>query len=154
MAVELSSRILAILAAAAFSWVLSGRQLPLVPRGRWTVAALFAVGLGMCTLAGTRDVMGPTLTQPAWLTAVFAGLGVAAAAVLLGVIIGLNWRVGVVSLAIVTASSWLLALGYGIYLGLDSTVSGVIALVVAAAAALFAWRAPRALHGASTAASI
>jgi len=154
MAVELTSRILAILAAAAFSWVLSGRQLPLVPRGRWTVAALFAVGLGMCTLAGTRDGVGTTLTQPAWLTAVFAGLGVAALAVLLGVIIGLNWRVGVVSLAIFTASSWLLALGYGIYLGLDSTVSGVIALVVAAAVALFAWRAPRAWHGASTAASI
>jgi hypothetical protein len=64
MAVELTSRILAILAAVAFSWVLSGRQLPLVPRGRWTVAALFAVGLGMCTLAGTRDGMGTTLTHP------------------------------------------------------------------------------------------
>ena len=153
MAVELTSRILAVLAAVAFSWVLSGRQLPLVPRGRWTVAALFAVGLGMCTLAGTRDGMGTTLTQPTWLAAVFAGLGVAALAVLLAVMIGLNWRAGVVSLAIVTASSWLLALGYGVYLGLDSTVSGVIALVVAAAAALFAWRAPRALHGASTATS-
>jgi hypothetical protein len=70
--------------------------------------------------------------------------------VLLAVIIGLNWRVGVVSLGIVTASSWLLALGYGIYLGLDSTVPGVIALVVAAAA-LFAWRAPREWHSASTA---
>ena len=153
MAVELTSRILAVLAAVAFSWVLSGRQLPVIPRGRWTVAALFAIGLGMCTLAGTRDGMGTTLTQPAWLTAVFAGLGVAALAVLLGVIIGLNWRVGVVSLAIVTASSWLLALAYGIYLGLDSTVSGVIALVATAVAALFAWRAPRAMHGASPATS-
>jgi hypothetical protein len=153
MAVELTSRILAVLAAVAFSWVLSGRHLPVIPRGRWSVVALFALGLGMCTVAGTRDGIGTALTQPAWLTAVFAGLGVAALAVLLGVIIGLNWRAGVVSLAIVTASSWVLALGYGIYLGLDSAVSGVITLVVAAAAALYAWRAPRAWHGPSTASS-
>jgi len=152
--VEIASRVLAVVAAVAFSWVLTGRELPLVPRGRWTVAVLFALGLGMCTLAGTRDGIGTTtLTQAAWLSSVLAVLGVAAAAVTLSVIIGLSWRVGVVALAIATAGSWLLALGYGIYAGLDTAASGVVTLVVAAATALVVWRAPSAWHSPPTAAS-
>jgi len=153
MVVEIASRVLAVVAAVAFSWVLTGRELPLVPRGRWTVAVLFALGLGMCTLAGTRDGIGTTLTQAAWLSSVLAVLGVAAAAATLSVIIGLSWRVGVVALAIATAGSWLLALSYGIYAGLDTAASGVVTLLVAAAAALVVWRAPSAWHSPPAAAS-
>ena len=153
MAVEIASRILAVGAAVAFSGVLTGRQLPLIPRGRWTVVVLLALGFGMCTLAGTRDGIGTTLTQPAWLTSVIALLGVAALAATLGVLIGMSWRVGVVALAIVTAGSWLLALGYGVYAGLDTTASGLATLVAAVAATLVAWRTPRAWHGPPAAAS-
>lgn len=153
MVVEIASRILAVVAAVAFSWALTGRPLPLIPQGRWTVAVLLVLGFGMCTLAGTRDGIGTTLTQPAWLTSVLAVLGVAAAAVTLGVLIGLSWRVGVVAIAIATAGSWLLALGYGIYAGLDTAASGVVTLLVAVAAALVVWRAPSAWHTPPAAAS-
>lgn len=140
MAVEITSRILAVTAAVAFTWVLTGRQLPFVPNGRWTVVALFALGLGMCTLAGIRDGVGTSLTQPAWLTGTLAAFGIAAFAVLVGVIVGLPWRIGVLALGLTTAGSWLLALGYGIYAGLDTAPSGVATVIVAAGASLIAWR--------------
>lgn len=145
MAIEIVSRSLAVLAAVAFTWVLATGRLPVVPQGRWTVAALFALGLGMCTIAGTRDGIGISSTQPDWLTGVFAALGITAFGVLLGVVFGLNWRLAVAALAVVVAASWLLALGYAIYAGLGTAPSGVITLVVAAIASLAIWRLPRSL---------
>ena len=41
MAIDVTSRTLAVTAAVAFTWVLAGRQLPPVRKGRRTVVALF-----------------------------------------------------------------------------------------------------------------
>jgi hypothetical protein len=143
MVVEIISRVLAVIAAAAFTFVFTTGRLPMIPKGRWTVATLFALGLAMCTVAGTRDGLGTSLAQPAWLTAVFTALGFSSVALLLAVLVGLNWRIGVVGLAGLIATSWLLAFGGGIYSGLDTAPSAMATVVVAAGASFAVWIASR-----------
>lgn len=142
MAIDLVSRLLAVIAAVAFTWVLSGRQLPIIPAGRWTVAALFAIGLALCAVAGMRDDLGTGSAQPAWLVTTLSILGISAGIALLAVVVGANWRAGVLVLAAVTAASWVLTLGYAMYAGLDTAVSGAATLIVALGASLAAWRIP------------
>jgi hypothetical protein len=142
MAIEIASRLLAVIAAVAFTLVFTTGRLPVIPKGRWTVVALFTLGLAMCTVAGTRDGLGTTLTHPAWLTISLTALGISAFAVLVAVLIGFNWRIGAALLGVVIAASWLLALGYAVYAGLDSAPLGVATLVVAAGTAFTAWRLP------------
>jgi hypothetical protein len=140
MALELLSRLLAVAALMALTWIFAVGRLPIIPAGRWTVAALFALGLGMCTLAGMRDGTGAAELQPAWLTTIFSALGVAAMAILLAALVGLSWRVAVVGLAAVIGSSWLLALGFAVAVGLPSAPSGVVTLVVGGFVAFLTWR--------------
>jgi len=64
MVVEITSRVLAVIAALAFTLVFTTGRLPVIPKGRWTVIALFALGLAMCTAVGTRDGLGTSLAQP------------------------------------------------------------------------------------------
>jgi hypothetical protein len=134
MAIEIASRLPAVVAAVAFTLVFTTGRLSIVPRGRWTVVSLFAIGLVMCTLAGMRDGLGTTLNQPEWLTTAFTALGFSAFGVLLAVLIGLNWRIGVVGLAVVISASWLLALWYEVFAGLDTALVGIGTLLVAAGA--------------------
>jgi hypothetical protein len=130
MALELLSRLLALVAVVAFTWIFASGRLPVIPAGRWTVAALFAVGLGMCTLAGVRDGITGADLQPTWLTTAFSALGFAALAILLAALVGLSWRVAVVGLAAVIGALWLVALGFAVAVGLPSAPSGVVTLVV------------------------
>jgi hypothetical protein len=140
MTIEIASRLLAVIAAVAFTLVFTTGRLPVIPRGRWTVVALFTLGLAMCTVAGTRDGLGTTLTHPAWLTISLSTLGISAFGVLVAVLIGFNWRIGAALLGVVITASWLLALGYAAYAGLDSAPLGLATLVVAVGASFAAWR--------------
>jgi hypothetical protein len=140
MALELLSRLLALVAVAAFTWIFATGRLPVIPAGRWTVAALFALGLGMCTLAGLRDGTGTDAPQAPWLTTAFSALGVAAMAILLAALVGLSWRVAVLGLAAVIGSSWLLALGVALCAGLASAPSGLVTLVAGGFVAFVTWR--------------
>jgi hypothetical protein len=142
MAIEIVSRVLAVFAAIGFTLVFTTGRLPIIPKGRWTVVALFAVGLGMCTVAGMRDELGATLSQPAWLTGVFTALGFSAFGVLLAVLIGMSWRIGVVGLAVLIGASWILALGWAVYAGLDTALLGVATLLVVVGASLTFGRMP------------
>ena len=142
MAIEIASRVLAVVAAMAFTAVLTTGRLPIIPRGRWTVVALFALGLGMCTLAGMRDELGTTVALPGWLNASLAALGIAAFGVLVAVLVGLDWRIGVTGLGLLIATSWALVLGYAIFAGLETAPLGAATVVVAAGAALAVWRLP------------
>jgi hypothetical protein len=142
MAIELASRVLAVVAAMAFTVVLTTGRLPIIPKGRWTVVALFALGLGMCTLAGTRDGLGTTVAPPGWLNASLAALGISAFTLLVAVLVGLDWRIGVTGLGLLVASSWALVLGYAIFAGLATAPLGLATLAVAAGAALAVWRLP------------
>ncbi|HTI29871.1 MAG TPA: hypothetical protein VL687_05905 [Methylomirabilota bacterium] len=144
MAIELASRVLAVVTAVAFTIVLTTGRLPIIPKGRWTVVALFALGLGMCTVAGTRDGLGTSLAPPGWLSATLAALGISAFVVLLAVLLGLDWRAGVAGLGLLIGSSWALVLGYAVVAGLETAPLGLATLVVAAGAAFAVWRLP---HG-------
>ncbi len=73
------------MAAVAFTLVFSTGRLPGIPKGRWTIVALFALGLAMCTVA-IRDGLGTTSSSPAWLTISLTTLGISAFAVLAAVI--------------------------------------------------------------------
>src|SRR6185312_5320582 len=99
---------------------------------RWTVSALFALGLAMCTVAGTRDGIGPDAFQPNWLATAFTALGITAMAVLLAALAGLSWRLASAALAIVIGLNWLLALADAFGAGLQTVPSGVLTLGVAA----------------------
>jgi len=149
MVVEITSRVLAVIAALAFTLVFTTGRLPVIPKGRWTVIALFALGLAMCTAVGTRDGLGTSLAQPTWLAAVFTALGFSSAGLLLAVLVGLNWRIGVVGLAGTIAASWLLALGFAVYSGADTALLGMATLVVAAGASFAVWVDSRRRLGAS-----
>jgi hypothetical protein len=140
MALELLSRLLAVAAVGAFTWIFAAGRLPVVPGGRWTVAAMFAFGLGMCTLAGVRDGIGGAELQPTWLTTLFSALGVAAMAILIAALVGLSWQVAVVGLAAVMGLSWLLALGFAVAVGLPSAPTGVVTLVAGGVVAFLTWR--------------
>jgi hypothetical protein len=146
MAIEIGSRLLAVIAAVAFTLVFTTGRLPVIPKGRWTVVALFTLGLAMCTVAGTRDGLGTTLAHPAWLTISLTisltTLGISAFAVLVAVLIGFNWRIGTALLGVAIAASWLLALAYAVYAGLDTAPFGLVTLAVAAGAGFAAWRLP------------
>jgi hypothetical protein len=144
MAIEIASRLLAVIVAVAFTLVFASGRLPVIPRGRWTVVALFALGLAMCTLAGTRDGLGTTLAAPYWLTSTLAAFGIAATLTLIAVLVGLDWRLGVIGLGIAFAASWTVTLTYAIYAHLESAQLGVVTLVIAAAAAFAVWRLPHA----------
>jgi hypothetical protein len=153
MAIELTSRLLAVIAVAAFTWILRTGRLPLIPTGRWTVVTVFGLGLAMCTVAGTRDAIGTTVIQPGWLTAAFVGLGVAGVTVLLLGLVGLNWRVAVAALGLIIGASWLAAFGYALYAGLDSAVSGAVTFVLSAGVAVAVWFFPHRSPGRSARAS-
>jgi hypothetical protein len=140
MAIEIVSRLLTLAVVAAFAWLLARGRLPVVPPGRWTVAILFVAGLGMCTLAGIRDGIGPDSVQPDWLTTTFGALGIGAAAVLLAVILGLGWRMGTALLAGLIAFNWVLAFGYGWATGSASVGWGVVTLLAGAVIWLFVTR--------------
>jgi hypothetical protein len=142
MAIEIASRALAVVVAMAFTAVLTTGRLPVIPRGRWTVVSLFALGLGMCTLAGMRDGLGTALAPPGWLNATLAALGIAAFGVLLAVLVGLDWRIGVAGVGLLVASSWALVLGYAVFARLETAPLGVATLAVAAGAALAVWLLP------------
>jgi hypothetical protein len=109
MVIEIASRLLAVIVAVGFTLVLTTRRLPGVPRGRWTFVVLFALGLTMCTVAGIRDGLNTPPTG-SWETSVQTALGIAAFALLLAVLIGFDWRLGVALLGVQIAASWLLAL--------------------------------------------
>jgi hypothetical protein len=142
MAIELATRLLAVIAAVAFTSVLSGRQLPIIPTGRWTVAALFALGLALCTVAGMRDDLGTGSAQPEWLVTTLSIFGISAGIALLAVLVGANWRAGVLALAAVTTASWVLTFAYAMYAGLGTAVSGAATLIVAVGVSMAAWRIP------------
>ena len=133
MATDILSRTLAVVVVAGFAWLLAHGRLPLVPPGRWTVFAFFAAGMGMCTLAGVRDGIGPESAVPTWLSAAFAGLGLAATATMLAVLVGMSWRLGTVILGALIATNWFLALGYAVAIGSDAVLSGAITLLAAIA---------------------
>jgi hypothetical protein len=97
----------------------------------------------LAVIAGTRDGLGTSLAQPAWLTAVFTALGFSSLAVLLAVLVGLSRRIGVVGLAGLIAASWLLAFGYAVYSGLDTALSGMATVVVVAGASFAVWTVSR-----------
>lgn len=130
MLVELASRLLAVLAAIAFTLVLTRREIPLIPKGRWTFVALFALGLGMCTIAGIRDGIGGSAASPPWLTAVNGIFGAAAVVLLVAVLLGFNWRVGVALLAAAVGGSWITALAFAITAGLPVAGTGIATLVI------------------------
>jgi hypothetical protein len=144
MSTEILSRLLTLAVVAGFAWVLARGRLPVIPPGRWTVAAFAAAGLGMCALAGIRDGIGADASLPAWLTTVFAGFGIGAAVVVLAVIVGVSWRIGILALAGLIAVNWAVAFGWAIASGAPAVVSGWITLA-AAAATWFAvrWMAAR-----------
>ena len=129
MVVEIASRLLAVIAAVAFTAVLTGGQLPLMPKGRWTFAVLFGLGLTMCTFAGVRDgVTGPALAG-SWPSAVLAGIGASAFVLLVAVLIGFSWRLGVAMLAVQVSTSWLLVLGQAFYVRSDGAIVGALRMV-------------------------
>jgi len=142
MAIEIASRVLAVMAVVAFTLVFSTGRLPVIPKGRWTMVALFTLGLAMCTVAGIRDGLGTTSSSPAWLTISLTTLGISAFAVLVAVLIGFNWRIGTALLGVAVAASWLLTLAYAVYAGLDTAPFGLATLAVAAGAGFAAWRLP------------
>jgi hypothetical protein len=109
MAIELASRLLAVIVAVGFTLVLTTGGLPVIPRGRWTFAVLFALGLTMCTIAGIRDGLNAPPTG-SWEASVQTALGIAAFALLLAVLVGFDWRLGVALLGVQISASWLLAL--------------------------------------------
>ncbi len=149
MVLEIVSRVLAVMAAVAFALVLAGQGVPLVPKGRWTVAVLFALGLVTCTVAGIRDGLGTSFVAPTWLTTVNAMLGVGAVVVLIAVLIGFSWRMGVALLAAAIGASWISALAFAITAGLPGVWMGIVTLLIAlVSVALVAWRptVPRALE--------
>jgi len=76
-------------------------------------------------------------------------LGFSSAGLLLAVLVGLNWRIGVVGLAGTIAASWLLALGFAVYSGADTALLGMATLVVAAGASFAVWVDSRRRLGAS-----
>jgi hypothetical protein len=145
MALDIFSRLLAVVAAVAFASVLTHRSLPMLPPGRWTVFALFALGFGMCTIAGIRDGLGAPATTPLWLMVVNGVFGVLAIVSLAAVLVGFDWRLGSALLGLAVVGSWLVALGYAIWIGLPSALLGISTLVVATGAAVFIWRAPAAV---------
>lgn len=110
MAAEIVSRLLAVLVAVGFTLILTTGRLPVVPKGRWTFVVLFALGLTMCTVAGIRDGLGTTPGAGSWETSMQTALGIAAFALLLAVLIGFDWRLGVLLLGVQIAASWMLAL--------------------------------------------
>jgi hypothetical protein len=122
--------------------VLTHRSIPMLPDGRWSVFALFALGFGMCTVAGIRDGLGAPATTPSWLMVVNGAFGVLAIVSLAAVLVGFDWRVGSALLGLAVVGSWLVALGYAISIGLPSALLGSITLVIATGAAVFIWRAP------------
>jgi hypothetical protein len=131
MATEILSRVLAVVVVAAFAVMVARGRLPIIPPGRWTVLGFAVAGLGMCTLAGTRDGIGSGDALPDWLSAVSAGPGIAAMTVSAAVVVGLQWRIGLAALAAVIAGNWLIVLSYAIASGSETAVSGAITLVVA-----------------------
>jgi hypothetical protein len=140
MAIEITSRLLALVTTVAFTLVLTTGQLAMIPKGRWTFVVLFGLGLTMCTVAGTRDGLGTALAQPGWLSAIFAAIGISASGLLIAVLIGLDWRLGVTLLGVQISASWLLALGYAVYAGRDDAVVGLATLALALGSAPITWR--------------
>jgi len=134
MGIELASRLLAVIAAVGFTLVLTTGRLPVVPKGRWTFVVLFALGLTMCTVAGIRDGISSPPTG-SWETSVQTALGIAAFALLLAVLIGFDWRLGIALLGIQMAASWLLALAQAASDDLMRAGIGIATLAVAFVAA-------------------
>ena len=140
MAIELSSRLLAVIATVGFTLVFTTGRLPVVPQGRWTFVVLFALGLTMCTVAGIRDGLDTPPFSGAWEASVQAALGIAAFALLLAVLVGLDWRLGVVLLGVQVAASWLLALGQALSNDPTRAGIGIATLATALVAASVTWR--------------
>jgi hypothetical protein len=139
MAIDIASRLLAVAAAVAFTVVLTTGRLPVIPRGRWTFVVLFGLGLTMCTIAGFRDGLGTTSGLGAWQTSIQAAIGISAFALLLAVLIGFDWRLGVVILGLQTAASWLLAMTQTFTTDPVKAGIGVAALAAALVAAAITW---------------
>jgi hypothetical protein len=110
MAAEIASRLLAVIVAVGFTLVLTMGRLSVVPKGRWTFVVLFVLGFTMCTVAGIRDGLGATPGAGSWETSLQTALGIAAFALLLAVLIGFDWRMGVLLLGLQIVASWMLAL--------------------------------------------
>jgi uncharacterized membrane protein YeiB len=140
MAIEITSRFLALVTTVAFTLVLTSGQLAMIPKGRWTFVVLFGLGLTMCTVAGTREGVGTALAQPGWLSAILAAIGISASLLLIAVLIGLDWRLGVTLLGVQISASWLLALGYAVYAGRDDAIVGLATLALALGSASITWR--------------
>lgn len=130
MALELISRLLAVVLAIAFTLALTRGQIPGIPKGIWTFLALFAVGFGLCTIGGIRDGLGTSVVSPTWLTVLNGGLGIASMLLLAAIPLGLSPRLGVALLAVAAGTSWLAALVFAISAGLSSAPLGIVTLAV------------------------
>jgi hypothetical protein len=130
MVIEFGSRLLAIVVTVAFTLDLTREEIPMLPRGRWTVVALFALGFGMCMLAGMRDGIGTSEVAPLWLKALNATLGTIAIGVVIAVLIGFSWRLGAALLAAAVAASWVSSLAFAVSAGSPSAGTGIVTLLV------------------------